>query len=77
MTLLVKSRWPISNTIGVSFTRGISSVSLAFKHRMQNRLSTHFCINQQSYDILVRWWGINSTLLGKHQLDQHPGPHVT
>jgi hypothetical protein len=37
LTLLVKSWWPISNTMGVSFTKGISLVSLAFKHRMQDR----------------------------------------
>jgi len=29
----------IFTSMGVSFTRGISSVSLAFTHRMQNRLS--------------------------------------
>jgi hypothetical protein len=48
VTLLVKLRWPISNPIGLSFTRGISSVTLASKHRMWNRLSTHFWVNQQS-----------------------------
>jgi hypothetical protein len=21
------------------------------------------------------WWGVNSTLPGIHQLDEHPGPH--
>jgi hypothetical protein len=21
------------------------------------------------------WWGVNSTLFGKHSLDQHSGPH--
>jgi hypothetical protein len=36
---LVKSWWPIFTSMGVSFTRGISSVSLAFKHRIQNHLS--------------------------------------
>jgi hypothetical protein len=42
LTLLVKSGCAISDTMGVSFTRGISWVSSAFKHRMQNRLSAHF-----------------------------------
>jgi hypothetical protein len=23
----------------------------------------------------ILWWGINSTLFGKHPLDQHPEPH--
>ena len=35
MTLLVKSRRPISDTTGVRFTRGMSSVSLASKRRLQ------------------------------------------
>jgi hypothetical protein len=51
-TLLVNSRQSISNAIGVSVTRGMYSVSLAFKGRMQNRFSARFCINQQSHDIL-------------------------
>ena len=21
------------------------------------------------------WWGVKPTLFGKHQLEQHPGPH--
>jgi hypothetical protein len=48
VTLLVNSRRPISNTIGVSFTGDMCSVSLAFKRHMQDRSSVHFCINQQS-----------------------------
>ncbi len=42
LTLLVKSRWPVSNTMGVSFTRGIASVSLAFKHCMQDCFAARF-----------------------------------
>ena len=34
-TLLVKSRGPLSNAMGGSFTREMSSVSLAFEPRMQ------------------------------------------
>jgi hypothetical protein len=51
-TLLVKSRRSVSNAIGVNFTRGMSSVSLAFKRRIRDRCSTLFCINQQSQDLL-------------------------
>ena len=42
LTLLGKSRRPLSNAIGVHFTRGMSSVSLAFKRRMQDGFSGHF-----------------------------------
>jgi hypothetical protein len=52
LTLLVNSRPSISNAIGVSVTRGMYSVSLAFKRRMQDRFSARFCINQQSHDFL-------------------------
>jgi hypothetical protein len=41
-TLLVKSWGPISNTMGVGFLSGMSSVSLAFKRRMQDRCSRRF-----------------------------------
>ena len=42
LTLLGKSRRPIYNPIGVSFTRGIASVSLVFKRRMQDSFSARF-----------------------------------
>jgi hypothetical protein len=42
MTLLVNSRRPISNTIGVRVTRAMCSVSLAFKRHMQDRSSERF-----------------------------------
>jgi hypothetical protein len=41
VTLLVKSR-PSSNAMGVRFTRGIASVSLASKRHMQDRFSASF-----------------------------------
>jgi hypothetical protein len=42
LTLLVKSRQSISNAKGVRSTRGMASVSLAFKCRVQDRLSVLF-----------------------------------
>jgi hypothetical protein len=39
---LVKSRRPISNAMGVSVTRGIYSISLAFKRCMHGHFSAHF-----------------------------------
>jgi hypothetical protein len=42
VTLLVKSRWPISNAIQASFTRARDSVSLAFKRYLQDRFSARF-----------------------------------
>jgi hypothetical protein len=38
----VKSRWSISNAMGVGFTRGMYPVSLAFKRRMQDCFSARF-----------------------------------
>jgi hypothetical protein len=39
-TLLVKSWRSISNVMGERFTRGMYSVSLAFKHQVQDRFLT-------------------------------------
>jgi hypothetical protein len=41
-TLLVKSRWSISNAIGARSTRRMSLVSLTFKRRMQDHVSARF-----------------------------------
>jgi hypothetical protein len=38
-TLLVKSRWVISNVLLVRVTRGMSAISPPFKHSMQGRFS--------------------------------------
>ena len=48
LTLLVKSRRLSSSAMRVHSTRGMTSVSLAFKRRMQDRFSAHFGLNQQS-----------------------------
>jgi hypothetical protein len=32
-------------------------------------------IEQPSPRHPLLWWGVNSTLFGKHPLDQHPEPH--
>jgi hypothetical protein len=42
VTLLVKLRRSVPNAMGVSFTRGMYSVSLAFKRRIRDRCSTLF-----------------------------------
>ena len=39
LTLLVKARQSISNTMGIRFARGMASVALTFKHRMYARFS--------------------------------------
>ena len=31
--------------------------------------------HQPSSQHPLLWWGVNSTVFGKHPLDQHPGPH--
>jgi hypothetical protein len=41
-TLLVKSRWPISNTKGVRVTRDMGSVSLTFERCVSARFSIRF-----------------------------------
>jgi hypothetical protein len=42
LTLLVKSRRPISNAMEVGFSRGMGPVSLAFKHRLPYRFYARF-----------------------------------
>jgi hypothetical protein len=42
VTLLVKSRWSINNALGVGVTRGMYSISLAFKRYMQDCFSGRF-----------------------------------
>jgi hypothetical protein len=51
-TLLVKSRRSISKVIGVGFTKGMDSISLAPECRVQARFSARFCVNQQSHGLL-------------------------
>jgi hypothetical protein len=41
-TLLVKSRWPISNAKSVRVTRDINSVSLIFERCVSARFSARF-----------------------------------
>jgi hypothetical protein len=42
VTLLVKSRWSIFNDLGLRVSRGISTVLLVFKCRIQDRFSERF-----------------------------------
>src|SRR4029453_15313274 len=42
LTLLVKSRRPISNAMEVGFSRGMGPVSLALKHRLPYRFYARF-----------------------------------
>ena len=42
LTLLVMSRWPISNVKGVPVTRDMGSVSLAFERCVTARFSARF-----------------------------------
>jgi hypothetical protein len=49
LTLLVNSRRSISNARGVSVTRGMYALALAFNPRLQDRFSVRLLINQQSH----------------------------
>jgi hypothetical protein len=48
VTLVVKSRWSISNAIGVRVTGGMDSIPLDFKHRRQDRYPARFRLHHQS-----------------------------
>jgi hypothetical protein len=48
LTLSACSRRSIFNVMAVSITRGMYLVPLALKTPMKDRLSAHFCVNQQS-----------------------------
>jgi hypothetical protein len=54
MTLLVKSRWPISNVKGVRVTRDMGSVSLTFECCVSARFSAPFELTNRVKNGLTR-----------------------